>query len=79
MKNEMIKFVSENFKAVKEQFIKNEEECDNFFIIDEIYDIEEAEELLEMINECSLGVDYDDFEDANNLFDMIKAMKEAAN
>jgi hypothetical protein len=77
MKNEMIKFVSENFDVIKNEFIDNEK--DNFFMIDEIKEIEEAEELLEMINECSLGVDFEDFEDANELFDMIKAMKEAAN
>jgi protein-arginine kinase activator protein McsA len=77
MKNEMIKFVSENFDVIKNEFIDNEK--DNFFMIDEIKEIEEAEELLEMINECSLGVDYEDFEDANELFDMIKAMKEQHN
>ena len=77
MKNEMIKFVSENFDVIKNEFIDNEK--DNFFMIDEIKEIEEAEELLEMINECSLGVDYEDFEDVNELFDMIKAMKEQHN
>ena len=65
MKNEMIKFVSENFDVIKNEFIDNEK--DNFFMIDEIKEIEEAEELLEMINERSLGVDYEDFEDANEL------------
>jgi hypothetical protein len=34
--------------------------------------------LIDIINECSLGVDYEDEEDCNNLFNMIKAMKEAA-
>jgi hypothetical protein len=77
MKKEMLKFVEENFKSIKKQFIKNER--NNSFMIDEIREIEDAEELLEMINECSLGVDFDDEDDSKYLFDMIKAMKEAAN
>jgi hypothetical protein len=77
MKKEMLKFVEENFKSIKKQFIKNER--NNSFMIDEIREIEDAEELLEMINECSLGVDFDDKDDSKYLFDMIKAMKEAAN
>jgi hypothetical protein len=35
--------------------------------------------LIDLINERSLGVDYDDEDDANKLFDMIKAIKEATN
>ena len=38
----------------------------------------EVEELIDIINECSLGVDYEDEDDCNNLFNMIKAMKEVA-
>jgi hypothetical protein len=35
--------------------------------------------LIDLINERSLGVDYDDEDDVNQLFDMIKALKEATN
>ncbi len=35
-----------------------------------------AEELVEAINERSLGVDFEDNEDTNELFKMIKAIKE---
>jgi hypothetical protein len=35
-----------------------------------------TEELIDSINERSLGVDYDDEDDVNQLFDMIKAIKE---
>jgi hypothetical protein len=92
MKNEMIKFVSENFEAIKAQFLKDELEIlDDCFgddqdeldslteVLYEQLEVNSAEELLDVINERSLGVDYDDEDDANQLFDMIKALKEAAN
>jgi protein-arginine kinase activator protein McsA len=92
MKNEMIKFIDENFKVIKSQFLKDEiknlkNECseDDFelaidleYLHDQL-EVSAAAELIDVINERSLGVDFEDFEDANELFDMIKAMKEAAN
>jgi hypothetical protein len=96
MKNEMIKFVSENFDVIKNNFYNDE-----LNILEEIYEdelhrgegdiddhnmlveflnnqmnISTAEELIEVINERSLGVDFEDDEDTNELFKMIKVIKE---
>jgi hypothetical protein len=94
MKNEMIKFVSENFDVIKNQFLKDELEILAECFNDELSDIEEfiylmkflvdqmnvstAEELINVINERSIGVDLDDVE-VEELFDMIKSIKEVAN
>jgi len=85
MKNEMIKFVSENFDVIKKQFIKDELAIlkDNFgddrdelnLLIEYLYeqiDIETSEELIDVINERSIGADLDSEDDLNELFDMIK-------
>lgn len=88
MKKEMIKFIEENFEVIKSQFLKDEleilsdcdedeDELDSVYF--EINFISKAEVLLEVINERTLGVDYDDEGDVNQLFDMIKAIKEVAN
>ena len=94
MKNEMIKFVSENFEVIKAQFLKDEmnileemfedeindkNEFDHLseFLLDQI-EVENAEELIEVINERSIGVDLDS-DEVIELFDMIKAIKEVAN
>ena len=92
MKNEMIKFVSENFDVIKSQFLKDELEILNDCFGDDQDELDEltevlyeqlevnsAEELLDVINEKTQGVDYDDEDDVNQLFDMIKALKEATN
>jgi hypothetical protein len=92
MKNEMIKFVSENFDVIKAQFLKDELEIldDNFGddiiefnslteVLFEQMNASTAEELIDVINERSIGADLDSEDDLNELFDMIKAMKEAAN
>ena len=81
VKNEMNEFVSKNFNLIKNQFIKQEEEHGGNCFLDEVFDLNNSnvEELIDIINECSLGVDYEDEEDCNNLFNMIKAMKEVAN
>ena len=81
VKNEMNEFVKENFELIKNQFIKQEKEHGgNCFLNDVSYlNNSEVEELIDIINECSLGVDYEDEDDCNNLFNMIKAMKEVAN
>jgi hypothetical protein len=91
MKNEMIKFVSENFDVIKSQFLKDELEIldDNFsddivefnmlseFLFKQI-EVSTAEELIDVINERSIGVDLDGVE-VEELFDMIKSIKEVAN
>jgi hypothetical protein len=92
MKKEMIKFVSENFEVIKNQFMKNELEILAECFNDELNDIEEfiylmkflvdqmnvltAEELIDVINDRSIGIDLDDEDEVNELFDMIKALKE---
>jgi|TARA_R110000803_G_scaffold117412_2_gene185959 hypothetical protein len=92
MKNEMIKFVSENFNVIKNQFLKDELEILAECFNDELSDIEEfiylmkflvdqinvstAEELIDVINERSIGVDLDGVE-VEELFDMIKSIKES--
>jgi hypothetical protein len=92
MKKEMIKFVSENFEVIKAKFLKDEleilndcfgddqEELDELTeVLYEQLEVNSAEELLDVINEKTQGVDYDDEDDANKLFDMIKAIKEVTN
>jgi hypothetical protein len=90
MKNEMIKFVSENFDVIKNQFLKDELEilAEGFndrgdfkdfislinFLVDQM-NVSTAEELIDVINERSIGVDLDDVE-VEELFDMIKSIKE---
>ena len=87
MKSEMIKFVSDNFEVIKNNFLKDEmnileemfedEEIDenefNYlseFLINQM-NVSTAEELIDVINERSLGVDLDS-DEVNDLFDMIK-------
>ena len=82
MKNEMIKFVSENFDVIKNNFYAIEFEAinDNVYcdqsdiddLDDDLYLAINAEELIDVINERSLGVDLDDDDDCEELFDMIK-------
>jgi len=82
MKNEMIKFVSENFDVIKNNFyeseieiIENDDFCDEFDIDNlknDIYLVNNVEELIDLINERSLGCDLDDEDDCEELFDMIK-------
>ena len=84
MKNEMIKFVSENFDMIKNNFyeseikmINNDDFCDEFDIDNLNSDFElinNVEELIDLINERSLGVDFNDEDDCEELFDMIKNM-----
>ena len=87
MKSEMIKFVSDNFEVIKNNFLKDEmnileemfedEELDenefnhlSEFLINQM-NVSTAEELIDVINERSLGVDLDS-DKVNDLFDMIK-------
>ena len=91
MKNEMIKLVNENFEVIKNNFLKSEmnilEEMfeDEMIDKDEFKDLSEflidqmnvltTEELIDVINERSIGVDLDG-DEVSDLFDMIKAIKE---
>ena len=87
MKSEMIKFVSDNFEVIKNNFLKDEmnileemfedEEIDenefnhlSEFLINQM-NVSTTEELIDVINERSLGVDFDS-DEVNDLFDMIK-------
>jgi hypothetical protein len=87
MKSEMIKFVSDNFEVIKNNFLKDEmnileemfedEEIDenefnnlSEFLINQM-NVSTAEELIDVINERSLGVDFDS-DEVNDLIDMIK-------
>ena len=87
MKSEKIKFVSDNFEVIKNNFLKDEmnileemfedEEIDenefnnlSEFLINQM-NVSTAEELIDVINERSLGVDFDS-DEVNDLFDMIK-------
>jgi RecJ-like exonuclease len=94
MKKEMIKFVSENFEVIKNNFYKSElnileeiletegDQNEFDFLVEFLnnqMNVSTTEELIDAINERSLGVDYDDEDDVNQLFDMIKAIKEATN
>jgi RecJ-like exonuclease len=94
MKKEMIKFVSENFEVIKNNFYKSElnilediletegDQNEFDFLVEFLnnqMNVSTTEELIDVINERSLGVDYDDEDDVKWLFDMIKALKEATN
>ena len=89
MKNEMIKFVDENFHKIKTQFLNDEIEILKEMLEDGVFDLNDfeslkdylikqmnvstSEELINVINERSIGVDLDSNE-AVELFDMIKAI-----
>jgi hypothetical protein len=91
MKNEMIKFVSENFEVIKNNFLKDEISILEEMFEDDINDKEEfnylseflinqmnvstAKELIDVINDRSIGVDLDS-EEVIELFNMIKAISE---
>jgi hypothetical protein len=94
MKKEMIKFVSENFEVIKNNFYKSElnileeileDEGDQYEFdllvecLNNQLEVDSAEDLIGAINERSIGIDLDDESDCDELFDMIKAIKEAAN
>jgi RecJ-like exonuclease len=94
MKKEMLKFVEENLEVIKDNFYKSElnilediletEGDQNEFdylveFLNNQMNVSTTEELIDVINERSLGVDYDDEDDVKHLFDMIKVLKEATN
>lgn len=86
MKNQLVKFVEENFGEVKTFFYNQEREIiieefeDDLIERDEMIkflneqmDVSTSLELVEVINERSLGVDLDDDSDCEELFEMIKS------
>jgi hypothetical protein len=80
--SEMVKFVSQNFDAIKANYLDTELEIlDDIEAEEEDYsnlnsqmDVSSAEELINAINERSMGVDLEDDMDASELFDMIKEL-----
>jgi hypothetical protein len=94
MKSEMIKFVSDNFEVIKDNFYKSElnileemfedgindkEEFDYLseFLINQM-NVSTAKELIDVINDRSIGVDLDG-EEVIELFNMIKLMNKIIN
>jgi len=85
MKSQLVNFVEENFEEVKSFFynqeremiieeFKNESDRDRnemISVLDEQMNVSTSLELIEVINERSLGVDLDD--DYEVLFEMIKS------
>ena len=83
MKEEMIKFVSENFELLKKNFYEVEKEiiedaCDEEDIEEftsllksDVEKVTSAEELIKLINERSIGIDLEDEEDLEMLLDEI--------
>ena len=80
--SEMVKFVSQNFDTIKANFLQSELEIlDDIEAEEEDYsnlnsqmNVSSAEELINAINERTLGVDLEDDMDASELFDMIKEL-----
>jgi hypothetical protein len=80
--SEMVKFVSQNFDAIKANYLDTELEIlDDIEAEEEDYsnlnsqmDVSSAEELINAINERSMGVDLENDMDASELFDMIKEL-----
>jgi hypothetical protein len=94
IKNEMIEFVNKNFEVIKNNFYnselnileeihEDEGDIDNHNMLVEFLNhqmnVSTAGELVKVINERSLGVDFGDNEDTNELFKMIKVIKEKIN
>jgi hypothetical protein len=80
--SEMVKFVSQNFDTIKANFLQSELEIlDDIEAEEEDYsnlnsqmNVSSAEELINAINERTLGVDLEDDMDASELFDMIREL-----
>jgi hypothetical protein len=84
MKNEMIKFVSENFEVIKNNFYEAEKEIledldEDFeiqeminFLEEQMNEVIDANSLVELINERSIGIDFEDAEDCKELFEQIE-------
>ena len=85
MKNQLVNFVEVNFEEVKSFFYNQEreiiiEEFENDLIerdeyikfLNEQMNVSTSIELLEVINERSLGVDLDSDDECEELFEMVK-------
>jgi hypothetical protein len=80
--SEMVKFVSQNFDTIKANFLQSELEMlddieaeeDDYSNLNSQMDVSSAEELINAINERSMGVDLENDMDASELFDMIKEL-----
>jgi len=81
----MIKFVSENFEIIKNNFYQaekdiieeldeNEDEIQEMIdeLNNQINEVSDANSLLELINERSIGIDFDDEDDCNELLEQIE-------
>jgi hypothetical protein len=87
MKKEMIKFVSDNFEVIKNNFYNSEIEIleemgedegedmsdDIEFLTDQM-NVLIAEELINVINERSIAIDLDNEDELSELFDDIKVI-----
>ena len=81
-KSEMIDFVEQNFDIIKDNFYKSEkeiimdtdgDETDISNLEDQLSTATDAVSLIDIINERSIGVDLNDSEEAQELFDQIKS------
>ena len=80
--SEMVKFVSQNFDTIKANFIESELEMlgdieaeeEDYANLNSQMDVSSAEELIDAINERTLGVDLEDDKDMSKLFNMIKKL-----
>ena len=86
MKSEILKFIDANFETIKEKFTRNEtqiieelgeseSEVDTKHLLDFLakqINVKSSLELLEVINDRSLGVDLDNDDEVKELFKMIK-------
>ena len=85
MKNETIEFINEHFETIKSSFIDDEtqmiEELDLsndemlsllIFLNKQMISVENSLDLLQVINERSLGIDLNNDEEVEKLLNMIK-------
>jgi hypothetical protein len=85
MKNETLEFINEHFETIKSSFTNDEtqiiEELDLNkgeveYLLDYFYkqmnEVESTLDLLQVINERSLGIDLNNDEEVEKLFNMIK-------
>jgi hypothetical protein len=85
MKNETLEFINEHFETIKSSFINDEtqiiEELDLteneilgllIFLNKQMSSVENSLDLLQVINERSLGIDLDNDEEVEQLLNMIK-------
>ena len=78
----MVKFVRQNFDTIKANFIESELEMlgdieaeeEDYANLNSQMDVSSAEELIDAINERTLGVDLEDDKDMSKLFNMIKKL-----